>query len=72
MARRRQSNEELLTRGIWWLPYLDRSGARLLCAIDSHGRKVCELRVFKRDDVKSIELMALRLLDQHDPPGTAA
>ncbi len=63
---------ELLPRGIWWPPYLDRSGARLVCAIDSRGRLVCQLRVFKRDNIKAVEIMAMRLLNQYDPPQTAA
>jgi len=60
--------DKLLPRGIWWPPYLDRSGARLVCAIDSNGKKVCELRVFNRDAKQSVERMALSILNHYDPP----
>ena len=55
-------------RGVYWLPYTDEQGHRLIVAIDRHGRRACPaIRVFSKDDPRAVAGMLRRRLDDIDP-----
>jgi hypothetical protein len=60
--------DDLLLRGVYWMPCTDRDGRRLLFAVDSLARRLAEIALEPGEDGRAVTAVLRHLLDQEDPP----
>lgn len=58
----------VVERGIYSPPWLDANGHRMLYAVNSAGRAVWSIRVFRQEEMHLIAEMLKGILDEYDPP----